>query len=98
MTRAHVIWPAELNFSIVTTKRADPERRVKQIISGHGSNGFKLASVCKVYWQLLLAQGVLMGLGNGLLFVTSISLLSQYFTIRKSFATGVASLGSSIGQ
>lgn len=32
-------------------------------------------SVCKAYWQLLLAQGVLMGLGNGLLFVTSISLL-----------------------
>ena len=60
--------------------------------------GMMLTSVCKTYWQLLLAQGVLMGLGNGLLFVTSISLLPQYFTTRKSFATGVASLGSSFGQ
>ena len=60
--------------------------------------GMMLTSVCKSYWQLLLAQGVLMGLGNGLLFVTGISLLPQYFTTRKSFATGVASFGSNVGQ
>ena len=60
--------------------------------------GMMLTSACKAYWQLLLAQGILMGLGNGLLFVTSISHLPQYFTTKKSFTTGLASLGSSIGR
>ncbi|MCJ1401854.1 hypothetical protein MMC11_005071 [Xylographa trunciseda] len=59
--------------------------------------GMFMTSLCTAYWQLLLAQGIVMGVGNGLLFVTSISLIPQYFTTKKSFATGVASLGSSIG-
>ena len=60
--------------------------------------GMMLTSLCTTYWQLILAQGILMGVGNGLLFITSISLVPQYFTTKKAFATGIASLGSSIGM
>ncbi|RDW77818.1 hypothetical protein BP6252_05871 [Coleophoma cylindrospora] len=49
------------------------------------------------YWQLLLAQGVCMGLGNGLIFCPSLAVLSTYFKKRKSLAIGIAMAGSSTG-
>ena len=59
--------------------------------------GMMLTSICKVYWQTFLAQGVLVGIGNGCLFICSVTIIGQYFTTRRAIATGIASLGSSIG-
>ena len=59
--------------------------------------GLMMTSICKNYWQLALAQGVTIGIGDGCLFLTSVAIVPQYFTTRKAIATGIASLGSSIG-
>lgn len=39
----------------------------------------------------------MIGIGDGCLFLTSVAIVPQYFTTRKAIATGIASLGSSIG-
>ena len=60
--------------------------------------GLFMTSICKTYWQLFLAQGVVTGTGFGCLFLPGVTIVSQYFSTKKAFATGVASLGSSIGK
>ena len=59
--------------------------------------GILTTSICKSYWQLFLAQGVVTGAGFGCLFLPGVTIVSQYFSTKKAFATGIASLGSSIG-
>ena len=60
--------------------------------------GMMMASLCKSYWQYILAQGLVIGIGNGLLFLPSIAIVPQYFAKRKAFATGIVAIGSSIGE
>ena len=59
--------------------------------------GMMMTSICKTYGQLLVAQGIIVGIGDGLLFLPSIVIVSQYFDKRRALATGIASMGSSIG-
>lgn len=59
--------------------------------------GFLMTSLCRTYWQTLLAQGILVGIGSGLLWVPSVAILPQYFTTRKALASGLAAAGSSVG-
>ncbi|KAL8694194.1 MAG: hypothetical protein Q9224_003618 [Gallowayella concinna] len=49
------------------------------------------------YWQLFLAQGICTGLGNGLLFCPTLSVLSTYFSSNRALALGVAASGSATG-
>ena len=49
------------------------------------------------YWQVLLAQGVCIGVANGLQFCPTLSLLSTYFAKRKALAIGIVASGSSVG-
>lgn len=60
--------------------------------------GMMITSICTVYWQFFLAQGVAIGIGDGLLFLPSMVIISQYFSAKKAFAIGIASMGSSIGN
>lgn len=59
--------------------------------------GMIVTGLCSRYWQLLLAQGMMVGLGSGLLFLPSIAVLPQYFEKRRALATGIDSSGSAIG-
>ncbi|CAD6572258.1 MAG: hypothetical protein ASARMPRED_005210 [Alectoria sarmentosa] len=59
--------------------------------------GFMMTSLCSQYWQVLLAQAICIGLGQGCLFIPSVAIIPQYFTTKKAFATGLASSGSSLG-
>lgn len=59
--------------------------------------GFMMTSLARQYWSVLLAQGFLVGIGNGCLFVPSVAILPSYFTTRKALANGLASSGSSVG-
>jgi len=52
-----------------------------------------MLSLCRTYWQVLLAQACGIGLGAG---VPSVAILSTYFTTHISFAVGIAALGASI--
>ncbi len=59
--------------------------------------GLFVTAQATVYWQVFLAQGVCMGLGNGCLFCPAIAVLSTYFSKRKSLAIGLAACGSATG-
>lgn len=49
------------------------------------------------YWQLILSQGILQGIGNGLLFTPLVTLVSLYFPTGRAFALGVSACGAPIG-
>jgi Major Facilitator Superfamily len=60
--------------------------------------GLTMTSLVKQYYQAFLAQGVCFGIGAGMLFVPSVSIVSTYFDKHRSFAVGVAASGSSLGE
>lgn len=59
--------------------------------------GIFMTSLSKTYVEILLAQGVCVGLGNGLVFVPSLTLASTYFLKNRSLALGFAASGSATG-
>ncbi|KAK9466543.1 major facilitator superfamily domain-containing protein [Lipomyces arxii] len=59
--------------------------------------GMMMTSLGSQYWHVMLSQAVLSGIGSGLLFIPSVAILPQYFTTKRSFATGISASGSSIG-
>ncbi|CAO3631663.1 unnamed protein product [Cunninghamella blakesleeana] len=59
--------------------------------------GVILSSFATELWHLYLTQGMLFGIGCGLVFAPSLALPSQWFTKNRSFATGLAVSGSGIG-
>ncbi|KAI1498443.1 MFS general substrate transporter [Biscogniauxia marginata] len=59
--------------------------------------GIFATSAATKYWQLLLSQGLCMGLGSGCLFCAAISTVSSYFSTRRSFAIGLVASGSVTG-
>ena len=56
-----------------------------------------MTSRCTKYYQVLLAQGICIGLGSGLLFTPGVSILPTYFTTKKITATAISAMGSSFG-
>ena len=54
-------------------------------------------SICKKYWQVILAQGIVVGIGAGMAFIPSVAIVGTYFSTRRSTAMGLAAAGSSIG-
>jgi MFS family permease len=59
--------------------------------------GMMMTSICTEYWQVILAQGVVTGIGMGCMMLPSVAVMPQYFKTRRAFATGVAASGSSVG-
>ncbi|KAG0648409.1 Aspyridones efflux apdF [Hyphodiscus hymeniophilus] len=55
------------------------------------------ASVATNYWQLLLSQGVCVGIGGGLIFIPALSLVATYFIKRRSLALSICACGNSVG-
>lgn len=50
-----------------------------------------------VYYQVLLSQGLLSGLGISLLLVPSTAIVPTYFTDKRALAVGLANTGASLG-
>ncbi|KAJ1539922.1 hypothetical protein HK405_012271, partial [Cladochytrium tenue] len=59
--------------------------------------GCMMLSVSTTYWQALLAQGICVGAGGGLLYMPSMAVLPFYFRRRLGLAVGLAAAGSSLG-
>ncbi|KAF4119558.1 solute carrier family 16, member [Geosmithia morbida] len=59
--------------------------------------GFVLLSFADRYYQVLLSQGVCVGLGHGLLFTPSLSVTSSYFKANRALALGISAAGASTG-
>jgi MFS family permease len=49
------------------------------------------------YWQLLLSQGLCIGLGNGMVSVPTLAIMSTYFQKRRALAFALAATGSATG-
>lgn len=59
--------------------------------------GMMMASFSTQYWQIMLSQGLAVGIGCGCLFVPSIAVLPMYFKRKRALAMGIAAAGSSLG-
>ncbi|EGY21438.1 hypothetical protein VD0002_g3526 [Verticillium dahliae] len=59
--------------------------------------GLMMASLCKEYYQILLAQGVCSAIGVSAIFQPSIAVIHGWFNINRGAAFGILSTGSSIG-
>ncbi|KAK3309904.1 major facilitator superfamily domain-containing protein [Chaetomium strumarium] len=55
-----------------------------------------MTSLCTAFWQVMLAQGITMGIGMGLTFLPSAAILGQYFSRHRALALGLASVGSPV--
>ena len=60
--------------------------------------GHMMLSLCHEYWQVLLAQGITVGLGASCLFIPGIAVLPGYFSRHIGLAVGLAVSGSSFGM
>lgn len=60
--------------------------------------GMMMTSLSTKYYQILLAQGICVGLGSGFLGLTSVAVIPLYFSKRRMIATGIAATGSSLGK
>lgn len=55
------------------------------------------ASFASKVWHIFLTQGVLFGLGIGILFTATVGIIPQWFTTHRSLANGIAAAGSGLG-
>ncbi|KAH7875005.1 major facilitator superfamily domain-containing protein [Lentinula edodes] len=56
-----------------------------------------LVAECTQYWQFVLCQGLATGLGVGMVFGPSLSVLGHWFKRKRGAAMGLTTLGSSVG-
>jgi MFS family permease len=59
--------------------------------------GHMMLSLATQFWQVVLAQGFCIGLGAGLMFTPSVTVLQSYFNTKIGLASGIAAAGSSLG-
>lgn len=57
----------------------------------------ELTSVCTEYYQLMLSQGLLFGLGSSLIFTPAVAAPSHWFARKRALATSLGMTGSGIG-
>jgi MFS family permease len=61
------------------------------------TSGYIAAGFVDSIGQLIITQGILVGIGIGFIYVPSLPILSQWFEARRSLANGIASAGSGFG-
>ncbi|KAI4597937.1 hypothetical protein KJ359_003744 [Pestalotiopsis sp. 9143b] len=59
--------------------------------------GIFMTSLATEFWQIVLAQAVCLGIGNGFTFVPALSITSQYFKRNRAVAVGLAASGAAVG-
>jgi len=59
--------------------------------------GIFMASVSHAYWQIVLSQGICIGVGNGFLFTPTLTIIGTYFKKRRAIAFGITAMGTATG-
>lgn len=59
--------------------------------------GIFMTSISSQYWQLFLAQGICKGIGDGLVFCPTVSLVATYFSKKRSLAMACTASGGAVG-
>jgi MFS family permease len=60
--------------------------------------GMMMLSLCKKYWEVMLAQAIVVGVGCGCIFIPSVAILPSYFSTKRGLANGIAASGSGLGK
>jgi MFS family permease len=60
--------------------------------------GMMMLSLCKAYWEVALAQALVVGVGCGCSFIPSVAILPSYFSTKKGLVNGIAASGSGLGM
>ena len=60
--------------------------------------GMAMFSLSHTYYQVILSQGICVGIGSGMLYIPSLAAVAQSFDEGRSRAIGLASCGASIGE
>ena len=60
--------------------------------------GVMMLSLSTKYYQILLSQGICLGVGSGILYVPSLALVAASFITRRAMAVTIVTAGSNIGQ
>ncbi|KAI0377978.1 MFS general substrate transporter [Hypomontagnella monticulosa] len=60
--------------------------------------GTFMTSLATEYWQIFLAQGVCTGVGLGLMYMPTITILSAYFKRKRSLVLSISSAGTGTGS
>ncbi|USW56818.1 Putative AMP-dependent synthetase/ligase, short-chain dehydrogenase/reductase SDR, ANL [Septoria linicola] len=72
--------------------------RATLILAGLGLvTGLMMLSLATEYYQIMLSQGVLVGICCGLLYIPSVALVPLYFKAKRGLALGLATAGGSVG-
>lgn len=61
-------------------------------------SGTLMTSFCTQYWQILLVQGIYIGLGLGMAYMPSIAVIGCYFKRRRSLALALSTTGGGFGS
>ncbi|KAG6040921.1 hypothetical protein E4U41_006642 [Claviceps citrina] len=59
--------------------------------------GSFMTSFCTEYWQIMLAQGICLGIGIGVVSTPAVTITSSYFKKRKPLALSLSAVGTSAG-
>ncbi|KAF6831975.1 MFS monocarboxylate transporter [Colletotrichum musicola] len=59
--------------------------------------GTFMTSLTERYWEILLAQGICTGIGLGLMFMPTVSVISSYFKRRRAVALTISAAGTGTG-
>ncbi|QPC74668.1 hypothetical protein HYE68_005420 [Fusarium pseudograminearum] len=59
--------------------------------------GIFTMSLSTSYWHLMITQGVVTGIGGGIIFAPSLALVATYFEKRRGIAIGLVTTGNSLG-
>ncbi|KAI1439829.1 MFS general substrate transporter [Annulohypoxylon stygium] len=60
--------------------------------------GTFMTSLATEYWQIFLAQGVCTGIGLGLMYMPTITIIASYFKKRRAFALALSTAGTGTGS
>lgn len=61
-------------------------------------SGTVLTSFCTRYWQIIMTQGIYIGLGLGVAYMPSIAVIGCYFKRRRSLALAISTTGGGFGS
>jgi len=72
--------------------------RAMLIVGGMGETlALFLLSLCTKYWQIILVQGLMVGLFNGLLYLPGLALVGRSFKKHRSIAMAITTCGAPTG-
>ncbi|KAF6833205.1 MFS monocarboxylate transporter [Colletotrichum plurivorum] len=106
LPKAQVSWIGSIQIFIafslcaLSGRLADAGYSRHAILAGSllATFGTFMTSLTERYWEILLAQGICTGIGLGLMFMPTVSVISSYFKRRRAIALTISAAGTGTGS